>query len=130
MARNTSTTLTLGEQRIMQVLWSEGALTVRQVFDVLSKDQKIAYTTIQTVLTILEKKKYVTSEKTGKAHVFSVLISKHAAQSEALKSLVTQFFSGSSKALAQHLINEKDADLLELDDLQKMVNANKNNEEV
>ncbi|MBT6032651.1 MAG: BlaI/MecI/CopY family transcriptional regulator [Kordiimonadaceae bacterium] len=130
MARKTSTTLTEGEQRIMQVLWSDGSLTVRQVFDVLSKDHEIAYTTIQTVLTILEKKDYVTSEKTGKAHVFSALVTKRGAQSEALKSLVTQFFDGSPKALAQHLINEKDADLMELDNLQKMVDATKNNDEV
>lgn len=130
MARKTSTILTEGEQRIMQILWSEGSITVRQVFDVLSKDHEIAYTTIQTVLTILEKKDYVTSEKAGKAHVFSALVSKREAQSEALKSLVTQFFNGSPKALAQHLINEKDADLIELDDLQKIVDANKNKDEV
>ncbi len=129
MARKTSPNLTEAEQRVMRVLWAEGALTVRQVFEILKEDIDVAYTTIQTILTILEKKKYVTSEKEDKAYVFSAIVSKREAQSEALKTLVQQFFNGSPQALAQHLINENDADAAMVDELQKMVEHSKEGEE-
>lgn len=124
MARKTSPNLTEAEQRVMRVLWEEGSLTVRQVFEILSKQMDVAYTTIQTILTILEKKNYVNSEKEDRAYVFSAIVSKREAQSEALKTLVQQFFNGSPQALAQHLISESDADLIMVDELQKMIDEN------
>ena len=120
MARKTSQALTEGEQRIMRILWSKGSLSVRDVCDILNKDHKVAYTTVQTVLTVLERKKYVSSKKDGRAYIYSSLVSKREAQAEALKSLVQQFFNGSEEALAQHLISESDIDLVALDDLNEM----------
>ena len=128
MARKTSQTLTEGEQRIMRILWSEGALSVRQVSDVLNKDHKVAYTTVQTVLNVLERKNYVTSEKDGRAYIYSSLVSKREAQAEALKSLVQQFFNGSEEALAQHLLQESDIDLMAIDELKEI--AENDNDEV
>ena len=127
MARKTSQTLTEGEQRIMRILWSEGALSVRQVSDILNKDHKVAYTTVQTVLNVLERKNYVTSKKDGRAYIYSSLVSKREAQTEALKSLVQQFFNGSEEALAQHLLQESDIDLMAIDEL-KEITENDNDE--
>ncbi len=121
MARKTSQTLTEGEQRIMNILWSDGSLSVRQVCDILNEDKKVAYTTVQTVLNVLERKKYVESVKDGKAYIYSAIVTKRDARTEALKSLVQQFFNGSEEALAQHLVNETDIDLLALEELRDSI---------
>ena len=117
MARKTSQTLTEGEQRIMNILWADGSASVRQVCDILNEEKKVAYTTVQTVLTVLERKKYVTSKKDGKAYIYSATVSKREARTEALKSLVQQFFNGSEQALAQHLVSESDLDLMAIEEL-------------
>jgi len=121
MARKTSSILTEAEQRVMAVLWSKGDATVRDVADALNRDREVAYTTVQTILTILEKKKYVASRKDGRAFVYHATVSKREAQAEALKSLVTRFFDGSPKALAQYLVDEADADLFTVDELRRLL---------
>ena len=121
MARKTSSILTEAEQRVMAVLWSEGDSTVREVADKLNRKREVAYTTVQTILTILEKKNYVASRKEGRAFVYHAMVSKREAQAEALKSLVQRFFDGSPTALAQYLVDEADADLFTVEELRRML---------
>lgn len=121
MARKTSSILTEAEQRVMAVLWSRGECTVRDVAEVLNRDREVAYTTVQTILTILEKKKYVASRKEGRAFVYAAQVSKREAQAEALKSLVQRFFDGSPRALAQYLVDESDADIATVEELRRML---------
>lgn len=74
-------TLRLGplEEQIMELLWSRGALSIRNVMDTLA--QKPAYTTVATVMQNLQRKNMVVSEKNGRAVSYAALISReeHAA---------------------------------------------------
>lgn len=117
MPRKTSPTLTPSEQRIMDILWDKSSATVRDVCDVMNESRKVAYTTVQTIMGILEKKNYVTSQREGRAFIYAPLVSRTEAQSEALKSVVQQFFGGSAQALAQHLVREGDVDMVEIEEL-------------
>jgi BlaI family transcriptional regulator, penicillinase repressor len=121
MARPRSRTLTEGEQRIMEVLWKTGEASVQQVADELSKAEPVAYTTVRTMLRILNDKDYVDFRKEGKAHVYVPVVSRDAARSTALRQLLKRFFSDSPEELAQHLMRETDIDLQELDRLDKQV---------
>ncbi len=106
MARPKSNELTAAEQKIMQVLWQRGPLTVRDIAAELSQEQQVAYTTIQTLCRILLDKGHVSCEKQGKAFVYQATTVQQEARSQALLALVKKFFGGSPDLLAQHLITE------------------------
>ncbi len=106
MARPKSNELTAAEQKIMQVLWRHGPLTVRDIAAELSQEQQVAYTTVQTLCRILLDKGHVSCEKQGKAFVYQATTVQQEARSQALLALVKKFFGGSPDLLAQHLITE------------------------
>jgi BlaI family transcriptional regulator, penicillinase repressor len=123
MARPRSTTLTEGEQRIMEVLWELGEASVQEVTDVLAKRQRepVAYTTVLTVLRILNAKNHVDYRKEGKAHVYVPVVSREAARNTAVHQLLKRFFAGSPQALAQHLLQAEQIDTQEHDRLRAQV---------
>ena len=120
MARPKSTTLTEGEQRIMEVLWKLGEASVQQVTDALGQ-RPIAYTTSLTMLRILHEKGYVECRKESKAHVYVPTVTRDAVRSTAIKQLLRRFFDDSPDALAQHLVRDSHIDLHELDRLNAQV---------
>lgn len=103
MARRKSPTLTPAEQRIMEVLWRRGPSTVREVKDALTGERSPAYTTVMTVLGVLQVKGFVQAEVSGRAHLYSAQVGEDEARNAALNELVRQFFGGSREALAVHL---------------------------
>ena len=121
MARPRSTTLTEGEQRIMEVLWRLGEGSVQDVTTALAATGPVAYTTALTMLRILNGKNYVEYRKEGKAHVYVPLVSRDMARSGALRQLLLRFFDGSAESLAQHLLREEGLDLQALDRLNAKV---------
>jgi len=106
MARPKSNELTAAEQKIMQVLWQRGPLTVRDITTELCQEQQVAYTTVQTLCRILLDKGHVSCEKQGKAFLYQATTVQQEARSQALLALVKKFFGGSPDLLAQHLITE------------------------
>ena len=110
MARKPSQTLTPGEKRVLDVLWARGEATARSVYEVLAPRHQLAYTTVLTVLKVLERKGYVSARTDGRAHVFKQKTSAKEARGAALRHVVTSFFGGSSSALVEHLLEEGDVD--------------------
>ena len=121
MARPKSSTLTEGEQRIMEVLWKRGEASVQQVTDALAASDPIAYTTSLTMLRILHEKGYVECHKEAKAYVYVPAVTRDSVRSTALKQLLRRFFDDSPEALAQHLVRDTQIDLHELDRLNRQV---------
>lgn len=107
MARQKSAQLTAAEQKIMDLLWRDGAMTVRDLTERLSAEQPVAYTTVQTICRILLDKGHVEAHKAGKAFVYQALTVQQEARSVALLQLLKKFFGGSPDALAQHLLQEQ-----------------------
>ena len=121
MARTKSTQLTDGEQSIMQVLWENGEASVKDITTALSKDKKTAYTTVQTLCKILAEKGYADFRKEGKAFIYVPKITQMEARQSALTTMLNKFFGGSPKVLAQHLMQETDIDLDDLETLQRKI---------
>ena len=122
MARKKSKQLTDGEQAIMQILWQQGEMSVKDVATALSKDKPTAYTTAQTMCKILVEKGYADYRKDGKAFLYSAKISEKQAQKSALSALLNKFFGNSPELLAQHLIEDTDITLNDLEALQSKIN--------
>jgi predicted transcriptional regulator len=95
--------LTPLELEIMQVLWASGPSPVAGVQDRLGGD--LAYTTVQTMLNVLLRKKKVRRTQVGRAFTYEAAVTRDRATGAALKDLVSRMFGGSSEAMLMALIN-------------------------
>ena len=98
-------TLTPLELEIMQVLWQAGPSTVAEVQPKLKAD--LAYTTVQTMLNVLLRKKKVKRVQEGRAHRYRPAVSRERASGSALSDLVKRMFGGSSEALLMAMVDTR-----------------------
>lgn len=117
-------TLTPLELEIMQVLWEQGASTAAEVQPKLKGD--LAYTTVQTMLTVLLKKNKVTREPEGRAHRYRAAVSKDRANGGALKDMVKRMFGGSPEALLMALVDTRQISAEQLTRIAEQLNAQEN----
>ena len=96
--------LTDREADVMQVLWDQGPCVVSDVQNQLS--DKLAYTTVLTVLRTLEAKRYVGHEEEGRQHRYFAAVQRQAAQKSALKHLLGKLFKDSSELLFARLVSD------------------------
>jgi len=96
--------LTKLELRIMETLWSKGPSSIRDLVEAFPESERLAYTSVQTVVYRLEAKKAVRrTSKIGNAHVFEALISRTASQHRMIDELVA-VFGGQRLPIMTHLI--------------------------
>lgn len=100
--------LTPRETEIMNVLWDRGPSTVAEVRDAL--DDGSAYTTILTLMRVLEEKGIVARRAEGKAHRYRALVRRDAARSRAVDGVLGQFFRGSAELMLTQLVARRDLD--------------------
>ncbi len=103
------------ELDIMSVLWDRGPSTVAEVRKAL--DDELAYTTVLTVLRILEEKGHVDYTTEGRAHRYRPLVEKAAAGGSALRRIRERLFGGSPELLLTRLVDDED---LTEDELRRM----------
>jgi len=120
VARSKTRSLTKAELRIMQVLWKLRRATVA---DVVAANPKppLAYTTVLTMLRILEQKGAVKRDLDGRAHVYYPAFEQDEAARTAVGDVVQSFFANSKTALAMRLIAEERPDRDELSRLKAMI---------
>src|SRR5262245_60212244 len=121
MARKPSPTLTDGEARVMTVLWQKKTATVAEVTDALKKKYALTYSTVQTLLRILETKGYVAHEKVARAFVFHPLVDETQARRSALKHLVSRWFNDSPSLLVLNVLDDAQVDRAEIDRLKRLI---------
>ncbi len=109
--------LTDVELELMTILWRRGEATVRQVMAGLPEGRDLAYTSVSTILRILEQKHALVSRKDGQAHVYQPLLDKCAYEASTLRHLVTTVFDGAATALVARLI---DVEAMNHDDLERL----------
>lgn len=97
--------LTKLELRIMQVIWRLGSSTVSAVQSEL--EPSLAYTTVQTVLNILERKGKLRRELRGRAFVYTAKIKESTVLGQGLRDLIDRMFGGSSEELVMSLLKSR-----------------------
>ena len=117
MAKREKAVLTKLELQIMQVIWKRGASNVSAVQEGL--EQNLAYTTVQTMLNILERKGKLKRELSGRAFVYSATVTEANASVHAVRDLVDRMFGGSSEDLVMSLIKSKQIDAKKIAELSK-----------
>ena len=99
--------LTETELEMMNVVWHMGQATVNEVLEALRKSRKLAYTSVSTILRILEQKEILTSRKDGRGHVYRPRLSKEAYEARSLNHLVERVFDGEPSAVVRCLLEAK-----------------------
>ena len=111
--------LTKLELQLMQVIWKRGASNVNDVQEGL--EQELAYTTVQTMLNILERKGKLKRTLQGRAYVYSATVSEAKASSHAVRDLVDRMFGGSTEELVMNLIKSRQIDAKKIAKLSKLL---------
>jgi BlaI family transcriptional regulator, penicillinase repressor len=109
------------ELDVMTVLWEEGSATVSEVRARLT--DRLAYTTVLTILRTLEQKGYVSHSGEGRAHRFHPLVNRDKAVASALPRMLETLFGGSAELLLTHLVRDRRLTKSELDNMRKLIDA-------
>jgi len=117
MVKPDKSALTKLELQIMQVIWKRGSSSVSDVQQGL--EQELAYTTVQTMLNILERKGKLKRELQGRAFLYSATVSEEKASSHAVRDLIDRMFGGSSEDLVMSLVKSRQIDAKKLAKLSK-----------
>src|SRR5262249_61665678 len=99
-------TLTAQELAIMKVVWRLGRATVRDVYHALLEQRHIAYTTVMTMMNILETKGYLKKEKHDRAYRYRPTRPERAVISSMVREFVTRVFDGAPRPLLLHLVKD------------------------
>ena len=116
--------LTKAEERIMQILWDLEKAFTREVLDQFENEPP-SYTTVATVLTVLEQKGFVAHEMMGNSKRYYPLISKSKYSDFAMSNVMSKYFEGSLTRLVSFFADRKKMDIQELDEIIKIVESKK-----
>jgi predicted transcriptional regulator len=109
------------ELDVMNVVWRQGSTTVRQIMETMSDHRPLAYTTVQTVLTILHQKGFVHYTSQGRAYVYHPAVRPEDIRKDTVSAVVDKLFSGSPRSLMLHLIESETLSVEEAEELRKIL---------
>ncbi len=109
------------ELEILKVVWLRGQATVREVFRDLSAQRKIAYTTVLTMMGILEQKGHLKKTAGEKAYIYSPTKPQQQVVRSMVKEFVHRVFNGSSRPLLVHLVEDPAIQPDELAEIEKLL---------
>lgn len=121
MARRKTKTLTELELELMNVIWRKERATVQEIRDALAEHRPLAYTSISTMMGILEKKGYVSHEAVGRSYVYGPIVERKKAQRSLVHNLLSRVFHGSPALLMLNLIANEEMSPSELDHVQRAI---------
>ncbi len=111
--------LTKAEEEIMLILWRLGEALVRDIISQLG-DPETPYTTVSTVIRVLEKKNFVSHKAYGSTYLYFPLVSKKEYSNTQLKDFVGSYFNGSFSGMATFFAKEND---ISMEELEKMLSG-------
>lgn len=105
----------------MNVLWSKGTATVGEITEALTGKKELAYSTVLTMMRILEQKGYVKHTRRERAFVYETLVDRNAARRSALRHLMSRFFDNSPEFLVLNVLEDEEIDAAELRRLRELI---------
>jgi len=115
------------ELEILQILWEDQPLTVREIHEIISQTKNVGYTTVlkQMQRMVDIEKGLLTRYKEGKVHYYSAAIQKADVQTSSLNRFVDRVFNGSTSDLIMHALGNKPTSREELEELEKWLKEQK-----
>jgi predicted transcriptional regulator len=119
--RPRSATLTPQELEIMKVVWQKGDVTVRDVYETLLERRKIAYTSVMTMMKILEGKGHLKRRREDRAFVYRATRPETAVLRSMVREFVDRVFDGSAQPLLVHLFKDRRLTEEEIDEVARLI---------
>jgi predicted transcriptional regulator len=116
--------LTEVELELMTILWKLNEASVAEVIEELSSDRKLAYTSVSTIIRILEQKEILGSRKEGRGHIYFPLILKSDYETKAVKHVVDKVFAGTPLLLVKQLLSSTKLSEVEIKELKDLIKNN------
>lgn len=113
--------LTEVELELMNVIWGIGECTVKDVQIALPNERDLAYTSVATIMKILEQKKVLGSQKKERAHTYQPLLSRADYEAMTLRHLATNVFQGDPSSMVMKLLNESELSKDELKAIRRLL---------
>ena len=114
------------EMQVLSVLWNQGPSTARAVLEAIPDGKPRAYTTILSVLQVMEKKGLVSHQPDGNRHVYAPKVKEGAVVGLMLKSMVKTIFGGSATNAMQHLLNTSEVSESDIAEMRALLDNYKN----
>jgi len=111
------------EFEVMRVIWDKGCATVRDVHDELSKNRRLAYTSVASLLIRLRGKGYVEVEERDSAYVYRPLVSRDQVVLRKVDDLVNRVLGGNLAPLASHIVRSRKLTAEQIKALEEIVNS-------
>ncbi len=105
----------------MKILWQNGPSTVQMVREALEPNRPLAYTSVQTMLNVLERKGKARRAKKDRAHVYSAMVTRESMVGRTLDDMIERLFGGSAESLVMSLLETRKLSRNKLAELEKMV---------
>jgi predicted transcriptional regulator len=121
MARSQLPRPTDAELEILNVLWSAGPATVRQVYEAINERRPIQYSTVLKFMQIMADKGILVRDESERAHVYQAAQSREATQQQLAGHLLERAFSGSAKDLVMGALSAKRASKAELAEIRRLL---------
>ncbi len=112
---------TPAEMRLLQILWTLEEATVEEVVNAHPEKERPNYKTTQTLLRIMEQKRFITHESRGRVFVFKPLVSRKTIDHLSVQALVSRNFHGSAAELVVNLLETSPIKSKELDELEAYI---------
>lgn len=109
------------ELEILQVLWSRGPKTVREVNEQLNKEREVGYTTTLKIMQIMLDKGFLSREVSERAHVYQATAPEDRTKGELLQDFVSATFRGDTASLVMRALGEGITTADELSEIKKLI---------
>lgn len=113
--------MTEQELEIMKIVWFRGTVTVRDVYEELLANRKVAYTTVMTMMGVLERKGHLRKNAGEKAHTYRTVRPREEVIGGMVTDFVSRVFNGSAKPLLLHLVQNEQVSPAEIDEIRRML---------
>jgi predicted transcriptional regulator len=113
------------ELELLRVLWDKEEATVRELYEVVSQQRALGYTSVLKTLQIMTEKGLVERTEAGKAHIYRAVASQEETQNQLLRDLSTRLFAGSAAQLAMHALAMEPASAEELEEIRRIIRQKK-----
>lgn len=109
------------EMQVLSVLWERGPSTAREVLEAMPDRKKRAYTSILSVMQVMEKKGLLTHTSKGAAHVYRPAVDRREVLQPLMHRLLNQVFGGRPAAVMQALLDDASVSQADLDEMRRLL---------
>jgi BlaI family penicillinase repressor len=105
----------------MKIVWERQTATVRDVYEALLEHRRVAYTTVMTMMKILEHKGYLNRKQVDRAYVYRPAQPKSRVIRAMVRDFVNRVFNGSAEPLLVHLIEDRHLTPDEVEEIRRLI---------